>query len=80
MFEELGPNLEKHTQSMDKHDKKDSEDTRLIQGEKFNINEDHDFKEWERYDVLHIKNDKKGTIDSKVIPDYIKNDLTVGSQ
>jgi len=82
MFEELGPNLEKYNKHFDKNDKNDSEDVKHTQGEKFNINEDHDFKEWERYDVIHCKKDKKGqgTIDSKAFPNYIKNDLTMGSQ
>ena len=55
LFEELGENLEKHNQYFDKNDKKESEDVKFIHGEKFNINEDHDFKEWERYDIATYK-------------------------
>ena len=55
LFEELGKNLEKHNQYFDKNDKKESEDVKFIHGEKFNINEDHDFKEWERYDIATYK-------------------------
>jgi hypothetical protein len=78
----LGTNLEKFSQGMDKHDKKvekqDDGEVKITNGEKFNINEDHDFKEWERYDILHHKSDKKGTIGNKLIPDYILADLVVG--
>ena len=82
LFEELGENLEKYTQYFDKNDKNQTDDVKSIQGEKFNINEDHDFKEWERYDILtykYDKKDKKGSIDTKLLPEYIQKDLTVGS-
>lgn len=86
LFEDLGQNLEKHSASFDKNDKKsikqeDDDEVKCTHGEKFNINEDHDFKEWERYDILQHKNDKKstkGTIKAELFPDYIQNDLNVG--
>lgn len=57
LFEDLAPFLEKYTKHFDKNDKtnakqEEGDEVRCIQGEKFNINEDHDFKEWERYDIL----------------------------
>ena len=83
LFEELESNLENHSQYFDKNDKDENEDVKFIHGEKFNINEDHDFKEWERYDIATLKNDKKNnkasSIDTKILPKYIQKDLTVGS-
>lgn len=73
LFEELADILEKHTQYLDKNDQKVIDEIKVTNGEKFNISEDHDFKEWERYDILQLK---KGEIEPKHFPEYILNDLT----
>lgn len=82
LFEDLAEKLEKYSQNLDQNDKSEKDGVKFIHGEKFSINEDHDFKEWEKYDIVHLKSDKKekGTIDIKTVPSYIRNDLTVGPQ
>jgi hypothetical protein len=75
MFEDLAPNLEKYKQYLDKNDQDQKDDIKITRGEKFVINEDHDFKEWEHYDILHHRSSKQGSIDVNHMPDYIQKDI-----
>ena len=76
LFSDLAPNLEKHSSHFDKNDKHESDGVNHLAGEKFNINTDHDFKEWEQYDIVHGEHDKTVPIDK--VPKYIHELLKKG--
>ena len=47
-----------------------------VQGvEKFQINEEHDFKEWERYDIMMFKSKSNSVIPIIQYPTYIREDI-----
>lgn len=84
MFVELAEFLEIHNGNFDKtitnkevqNGSKDFGNVKVIQGEKFEINEFDDFKQWERYDIVHrVGDDKQSNIDESVMPEYIVKEI-----
>lgn len=84
MFDELAKNLDAHNGNFDKtitnkevqNGDKDFGNAKVIHGEKFEINEYDDFKQWERYDIVHLIGDgKKGNLSQSIMPDYIVKSL-----
>ena len=80
MFDQLADNLEAHNGNFDKtitnkevqNGEKDFGNVKVIHGEKFEINDYDDFKQWERYDIVHIVGDSKnGSISETVMPKYL---------
>ena len=67
MFAELAENLEAHNSNFDRtitdkevqNGDKDFGNVKVIHGEKFEINDYDDFKQWERYDIVHHTGDGK---------------------
>lgn len=83
LFEDISGNLEEHRRNFDKNivDKevangKEQSKVKVVQGEKFEIHEENDFKQWERYDIMHfVVDDKKDNISKDVMPSYVAQEL-----
>jgi len=76
MFEEQAIKTKEHEAPFDhQKEKRVQSNVEIVNGEKFEVHIDNDYKQWERYDLHKAKG---ATIPIDMAPDYIKVDLQKG--
>lgn len=78
MFNEQAIKTKEHGAPFDhQNEKRVQANVAIVNGEKFEVHNDNDYKQWERYD-LHESRAAGATIPIDMAPDYIKVDLQKG--
>lgn len=92
MFNEQAIKCKDHEAPFDhQNEKRVQSNVEIVNGEKFEVHDDNDYQQWERYDILKVPKPKKAkgkdkgeiadtstTIPIDMAPDYIKVDLEKG--
>lgn len=78
MFNEQAIKTKEHGAPFDhQNEKMVQANVEIVNGEKFEVHNDNDYKQWERYD-LHDSRAEGATIPIDMAPDYLKVDLQKG--